>query len=83
MYELLDGHEKRHQFSTAFNPKEHGIYGGRLARSRLLVGNLQCSFKPEDVIITLHADMERLINAEGSIEDTVPLVTRASSDGDQ
>jgi len=43
-----------------------------------LVGEFQCSFKPEDVLIAIYAEIEQLRKDGGFIEDTVPLVAKAS-----
>jgi hypothetical protein len=71
------GHEKGHQFSRIRSMREsRGLdtFGG----PRLLVGEFQCSLKPESVLNALYAEIERLRTAGGFVEDTVPLVAKAS-----
>ena len=61
------GHEKGHQFRfTDSGPT-------------LLIGEFQCSFDPEMVIIELYSQINTLLNADDDIEMAISLVAKASS----
>jgi hypothetical protein len=72
------GHEKGHQFSRLphyeNDRRPNDLFGG----PRLLVGEFQCSFNPEEVLIALYTEIERLRTDGGYLDDTVPLVSKAS-----
>ncbi|KAH7382108.1 hypothetical protein BKA64DRAFT_713345 [Cadophora sp. MPI-SDFR-AT-0126] len=77
------GHEKGHQFSrqrirrqasSPSEPQRLDRFGG----PRLLVGEFKCSLKPEDVLNATYSEIQRLRAAECLVEDTVPLVAKAS-----
>ena len=84
------GHEKGHQFirrrrrrrgqeveqreATAKPVGRVGTFGG----PRLLVGEFKCSLKPQEILDALYSEIECLRTAGGFVEDTVPLVSKAS-----
>ena len=65
------GHEKGHQFFQGNWHRQYPV-------PSLLVGEFQCSFKPEEVILALYAELTRLLREGGEVETAISLVAKAS-----
>lgn len=66
------GHEKGHQFELKTGTKFY------FHAPILQVGDFQCSFKPEKVILDLYAEITRLLRQGGEVETVISIVAKAS-----